>query len=309
MPRKRTSSGYRDPQKKRTTGDALKDSTPTSQHDVNLQSQSKPSIRRRLLEVDLGLNPPLLPASAETRGNYTTWLCGRGLAEPKGDPNAADYGPCVATLFDSLDVNGLPTRDKPGYAGVPIELSVLKIDRYGQVITSDSNSSVQVYSALNGKRVNDDSVTIQGSIYSGFVRGEASLSIAVKPSFSNISGGRTELLRQPFLYIAGNDALNKTAGSSMQTPVYLVHLAQGDQSPCPQGAVLTLSNGSLQGFGRFGECTLCKAGTYSLSPLAGPSSSEPGCFSCPVSLQITSHALPNLLAVCIAKTSHTRTYA
>ena len=148
---------------------------------------------------------------------------------------------------------------------------------------SDSNSSIQVYTGLGGARENDDSVSLLGSIYSGFKQGRAQLSIGIKPAFSelNVSTGRTALLRQPFLYVAGADAFNDTEGGLMQTDVMHVHIAQGNQQACPSGFVLMLTNDSAVS-GRPGECVRCKPGTYSLSPLAGPTDLEPGCLACPV---------------------------
>ena len=148
---------------------------------------------------------------------------------------------------------------------------------------SDSNSSIQVYSGLGGARANDDSIILQGSIYSGFEQGRARLSIGIKPAFSelNVSSGLTALVRQPYLYVAGADAFNDTEGTLMQTDVMQVHIAQGNQQACPTGFVLTLTNDSAVG-GRPGECVQCKPGFYSLSPLAGPTDLEPGCLQCPV---------------------------
>ena len=77
---------------------------------------------------------PVPPASSDTRNLHTHWLCGRGLPTPNAKPNTAVYGPCVATLFDNLQMTGLPSQEEPGFAGVALQLDVLKVDTYGQTI-------------------------------------------------------------------------------------------------------------------------------------------------------------------------------
>jgi hypothetical protein len=60
----------------------------------------------------------------------------------------------------------MPTRQTPGYAGVPLKLEVVKLDTYGQTISADSSSSLQVYSAVAGTKANDNTVAFLGSIFS-----------------------------------------------------------------------------------------------------------------------------------------------
>jgi Ca2+-binding EF-hand superfamily protein len=253
-------------------------------------------LRRLISGPSSAVPSPVLPASEKTLRMHELWLCNRGLSKPNLKPNTAVYGPCVATLFDNLKMTGLPSEKNPGYAGVNLELEVQKKDTYGQIILSDSNSSIQVYSAMNGARTTDMSISIEGSIYSGFVQGRAQLKISVKPSFSelNMSTKYTALLLRPYLYVAGADAFSDTEGAVMQSEVMQMHIAQGYQQVCPTGYVLSLTNG----LNNPGGCMKCKAGSYSLSPLAGPPpedcppntankdkeclATEPGCFKCPV---------------------------
>ncbi len=58
------------------------------------------------------------------RGGARAALCGIG--------NTAGYGPCVASTFRRLAVEGLPVSAAPGHAGLLIEVRVLKLDAYGQ---------------------------------------------------------------------------------------------------------------------------------------------------------------------------------
>jgi hypothetical protein len=156
---------------------------------------------------------------------------------------------------------------------------VLKLDVYGQIITTDSLSTLQLHSAFNGETSNDDSVSFLGSIFSAFNRGRATFTIGVKPSFASaqLQLGVATLQRQLFLYVAGTDM---TTRLPMQSNVSQVHLANQNQSVCTAGSVLTLA--AENAAGRPGACTVCQPGSYSLDPLmAPPGSTGPGCLPCP----------------------------
>jgi len=215
-------------------------------------------------------------AAPATLADITYWLCGRGLAEPPAHNNTAMYGHCLAGVYSHLEVTGLPTYESPQFAGVDIKLVVLKKDIYGQTVAADSSSSLQLLSARDRKiGVPDPGILLLGSVFSGFQQGRAEFAIGVKPTFASTSvlTGTTTLLRQPFLYIAGTDFQTNAA---MQTPAFKVHIAHGNQSVCPPGSVLALDQAAV------GECTRCKPGSYSLSPLVGPAySTVPGCLNCP----------------------------
>ena len=92
---------------------------------------------RRLLSS----NPKTLPVTALesplTLVDHTHWLCDRGSADPSPHANTAAYGDCVASGFEPgspwfqrLDLTGLPPRETPGFAGLNIDLVVVKKDIY-----------------------------------------------------------------------------------------------------------------------------------------------------------------------------------
>jgi predicted Zn-ribbon and HTH transcriptional regulator len=203
---------------------------------------------------------------------------------PRADSNLAAYGPCLATTYARLELSGLPSPDSPGFAGVLMELVVLKKDTYGQTVFPDSSSSLQVFSSLNGARgANDASVSFLGSIFSGFENGRAHFSIGVKPTFSSLSEleGRTALLRQPFLYISGTDV---ATGAAMQTDVLQVHLSTLNRSACRRGSVLVRD--STDTLPTPGACVLCSPGKYSVKALTGV------CLVCPPSATCFNGAPP-----------------
>jgi hypothetical protein len=210
------------------------------------------------------------------------WLCDRGQESPAAHNNSAVYGPCIATLYNHLELTGLPEREAPGLAGLAMELQVVKKDAYGQDISADSSSSLQLRSALGGnKGLNDESVAFLGSIFSGFHQGRALFSVAVKPTFASVSAlaGRATLHRTPFVFVTGTDS---STGALMQTEPQKMYLAaEGNHSVCPPGYVLAL-DADANGGGRPGGCTRCSFGKYSLSPLVGAAGSmDPGCLNCP----------------------------
>jgi hypothetical protein len=172
----------------------------------------------------------------------------------------------------------MPTRQTPGYAGVPLKLEVVKLDQYQQTMTADSSSSLQVYSAFAGTKVDDDSVAFLGSIFSGFQSGRAVFSIGVKPTFASVSvlDRYAELQREPFLYVKGTDL---TTGAVMETAPQQVHLSSGKRTVCPVGSALVLepSVGSetVMTDPRPGTCKVCDSGFYNVNPLTGR------CLACP----------------------------
>jgi hypothetical protein len=93
--------------------------------------------------------------------------------------NTAQYGPCIASGYHRLGLKGMPTRQT--HAGVMLNLYVVKLDQYEQIMTADSSSSLQVYSALEGTKVNDNSVTFIGNIISGFREGQAVFQLVSSP--------------------------------------------------------------------------------------------------------------------------------
>jgi hypothetical protein len=262
---------------------ATKDIELVRNQDVPIRSYHQPQ-RRRLLSSDaLGTEPGAAIAAPLSLSGLTRWICNRGLASPAPHLNAGAYGACVATPYHRLEVQGMPTRQTPGYAGVPLKLEIVKLDTYGQNITVDSSSSLQVYSAVAGTKVNDITVAFLGSIFSGFQGGRAVFSVGVKPTFVSVSAadGRTELQRPPYLYFKGTDL---TTGVVMETDPQQVHLAVQNKTVCAPGSVLSLDPGAnANTFPRAGACKACRPGTYSLDALASPAGTgqDPDCFNCP----------------------------
>ena len=200
------------------------------------------------------------------------WICNRAHQVPVAHGNNAQYGPCVATGYHSLDVAGLPAAESPGYAGVSMDIEVSKLDRYGQVITSDSTSSLQMYSSLGQSLGNDPSVSFVGSTFSVFQSGRAIFLVAVRPTFTAVSmaGNWTELFRQAFVYVTGTDS---EVGLAMSTQALQIHLASGNIPACRPGSVLMM--GRVTEMGQPGVCSRCKIGEYSSHPLSPP------CKRCP----------------------------
>jgi hypothetical protein len=202
----------------------------------------------------------------------------------RADNNNAVYGPCVATTYKRLELSGLPTTDSPGFAGVVMELVVLKQDAYNQTVTADSSSSLQVFSANDGTRgANDRSVSFLGAIITVFKEGRARFSIAVKPTFAKVSMlvDRTALLRQQFLYMSGTDL---ATGGAMETDVHQVHLATHNRSACRLGTVLVLDDSNTMPTP--GACVQCSPKEYNVKALTGV------CLACPPSAECFNGAPP-----------------
>jgi len=226
----------------------------------NISLLSK-SIRRTISHGSEASRVLKLHGHVSAIDTITQWLCKRGRAGV-AHHNGASYGPCAGTLFHHLEMTGLPTSEVPGFAGVSIELVVLKQDFYNQTIASDSSSTLQLYSALDGEKVNDATVSFRGSIFTGFEAGVAKFSIAVKPTFVEVTSTLATLLSQPHVYASGRDV---DTSLSMETDVRLLHLSQGnvDQYPCPTGHELTLDAADTAEIGASrggsGACNPCEA--------------------------------------------------
>ena len=252
---------------------------------------------RRLLSS----NPKTLPVTALesplTLVDHTHWLCDRGSADPSPHANTAAYGDCVASGFEPgspwfqrLDLTGLPPRETPGFAGLNIDLVVVKKDIYSQKITADSSSKLQLYSALAGEKSNDDSISfVGGTVFSGFQEGQALFSIGIKPTFTSvsISDKYSELHRSPFLYAQGIDFFS---GAAIETKPQEVHLASRNRTVCPVGLALVRDSSTGPGTDlRPGMCTACTEiaeNTYNSNPLTGE------CLACPPSAYCSNGAPP-----------------
>ena len=238
-------------------------------------------------------------AASSTLGALTHWLCGSSKPGLEISDNTAMYGPCIATSFHSLEFTGLPTRESPSFLSAFQSMEVSKKDAYHQIITSDSASTMQLFSAKAGVAgVNDESVSFQGSMFSGFVAGIATFKVTVKPTFVKLEaenlfsfiGGavRTTYVRHnsrlqqtPFLYVSGTDAVS---GGAMQTQVMPFHVAE----KCPSGYILNAEAAT---------CTSCEFGKYSLDSRLGPeNSTSPECLDCPPGALARDCRLDNVVA-------------
>jgi N-acetylneuraminic acid mutarotase len=201
-----------------------------------------------------------------TLDSHVKELCG---SQP--NRNAAGYGPCVATPFHRLDITGLTTASSQRFAGLPFPLQVRKRDAYGQVMVTDSDSTVRLLSARDGQKVLDTSVSLVGAT-AVLNKGIAAFEVAAKPTFASVNEDQATLLRQPFVYAEGTDA---AANANMQSDVHQVFLAE-NRSVCPPGHVLDLDDaGSRAGPG---SCLECPQTTFSSHPLESRNGS---CSPCP----------------------------
>jgi hypothetical protein len=187
-----------------------------------------------------------------------------------GAGNAAKYGPCLATSYRVLEVVGLPTHDAPAYPGLAFTVTVVKKDGYNQTVFSDSISTVKVQ-PVHSAAAPADIIAV-----AAMTSGEARVSLVLRPLFV-WRGGTVELASAPGLLLTGADA---QTGGAMQVATAEVAFARGE-GVCPDGHVLLLESSVPAGDALQGYCSVCGPGTYSVSPLAGPSpSSLPACLEC-----------------------------
>jgi hypothetical protein len=200
-----------------------------------------------------------------------------------GANNSALYGhyqQCIATDFWKLQVSEVSGMV---YSGVPFNFTAEKQDAYGTTILSDL-SSIRVLQAIPTTADGEaDSLTsVLGSAVSVVKRGKAIFQFAIKATFSKIDYARKRAgTNSPiFLSIVDTD-MEAASGSDLVLVVLSVHMQQGG-GVCPQGYILALDlEGEVNGSA---VCTLCKSGTYSVSPLASGSESltaSPACLPCP----------------------------
>ena len=189
--------------------------------------------------------------------------------------NSAVYGPCIASAYASLKILGLPTYLKPSYPSLSFSILIQKQDFYGQLITTDSQSILQVHTSFNKSVTPNLLLPVSGSTIGVMIAGQLSLNIALKPIFGVVDARKkvTSFISQPAIYLKGVDT--QTSGmSTMLSEVYEVLMANGS-SVCPQGFVLLLD------LARVGSCMECGSGTYSVDPLVGRSTTGPSCLNCP----------------------------
>lgn len=226
-------------------------------------------------------NAVILRRSVEVGHVLTKIGCASaGFSEFCGTNNSALYGACVASGYARLAISF--TTDHL-YAGVAFNLTVKKLDVYGNTILSDSTSVLQAIVTSNRvieqRSEATDSVAIVGPSLAQISKGVATFLFAVEPTFSDINllNGSAKLSGQIYFYLNGSDS---QAGIVMISDAMQLNLEQG-QTVCPAGYILMLSEKiATQGPA---VCQFCKPGTYSLRPLAHMPGSAltPSCIICP----------------------------
>ena len=232
--------------------------------------------RARHSTVDMGPGRRLLSLAYAThpRGAPLEEHAARLCALP-GHGNTALFGDCTATDYTRLEIRGLPTPQAQGYAGVGLELEVLKKDAYGNTILSDTGSAVQIKTGLAGTYDVDDSTSLTGSIFSVLISGRTQFTNAIKPTFVKAADSdEVQTKRLPFIYVEGTDG----NGANMRSNVLQAHLVSSSSmaSICPSGYILSPDGTIDRVAGSPAVCTLCASNTYVLNPL-----SAEGCIACP----------------------------
>ena len=203
------------------------------------------------------------------------------------EENFAVCGSCLASNYKFIEILNVP---KTVYAGLEFSFLVIKRDAYNQTIASDSASLLQVYPFLDEGPTSDQSFDILGTSVVQLKSGEALISIAIKPTFSEIStfdgtvsNGTVSIRRirrMPVIYLKGGDSQTNPS-SVMKSRTFEITPSVG-RNVCPRGYVLSLDN--MNDMNGSGTCELCKPGTYSLDPLAaapGYLMNGPACLNCP----------------------------
>ena len=194
-----------------------------------------------------------------------------------GSENNALYGQCIASDCKTVQSVYAPML---AYPGLPISIVALKKDAYNQTIISDSASVIQVFASTE-LRSESAAIKISGNTIVRFSSGLASISLAISPIFASIDfrRGITSLLFQPCLYLSGVDSQTSLTIQSHEFSISF----QSGRRVCPGGYILDFYQpGSTNGSA---TCTFCKAGTYSVNPLApqpDSASSAPSCMNCPL---------------------------
>ena len=193
--------------------------------------------------------------------------------------NDAAYGPCIASTYSTLQIFDLPTAERPSFPGLEFQMIVTKEDSYGQIIITDSTSLLQVFAV---REQANQSLSVLGTTVVQMQEGRALFSISTQPSFTEVSfaQGFTQLQSEPFIYISGIDS-EAILNLIMRSANVRINIANGS-TVCPTGYILNLEDANRVG-ARRGSCSLCRSGTYSVSPLKGVTSDQdPSCLNCPL---------------------------
>ena len=182
--------------------------------------------------------------------------------------NDAAYGKCFASSYKHLNVSGLPTHEFPAYAGIAFPVTVQKLDFYNQTIITDSRSVLQIQFLSNG------SGSTPGNSVASLHSGQTTLSVIVKPLITFSQGNAGLVLDVvPSIYITGIDSQADRI-SAMVSGAFNIVLAENEKI-CPAGFILAFDELAITKL-KFGYCSKCGPGTYSVSALAR------FCFNCPV---------------------------
>ena len=205
----------------------------------------------------------------ESKDSFMKILCGAN--------NSALYGSCIASSFCKLQVSKLA---EIVYTGLLFNFSVSKLDAYGNIILSDSSSILQAIPTLSSGGI-DGRTAIISSARSTMEDGTAFFLLQIQVTFLKIDyiENSATLYAPIFLSIEGIDA---EFGGIMNSSLVALNVQDG-ASVCPEGYILQLEEVSIANVPAI--CTFCKAGTYSVSPLAhlpGAVPETPTCLNCPV---------------------------
>jgi hypothetical protein len=196
-----------------------------------------------------------------------------------GPQNSALYGLCIASSAKYLFLFFTPSPVDAVQPALPFILSVQKQDFYGQLISSDSSSYVEVHVVAEEHDI-DPGVSISGTALLKLHAGVGNISIGIKPVFTVASPqGIVALSSKINLIVRGQDAETLSPLSSNSVPI---SIAEGIDI-CPPGFIVVLEPQISPGAGRRGACTYCLPGTYSVNPLYSVTgnASNPACLNCP----------------------------
>eukprot|EP00961_Rhodomonas_salina_P023715 318637-Rhodomonas_salina.2 len=178
-------------------------------------------------------------AQREEACGFECALCSESQA------TTALFGSCAASTYASL--RAPPTV--AAYPGQIVSVRVEKLDRFGQVMLSDSLSRIEAYAALESDATGettpdelllDPSVRIIGEPELQMNAGHADLTIGVVPRYSEVlrSQHSTTLDRQPLIAFRGVDVVT---GAQMWSGAVRVDLT-ANRNVCPQGYILALGD-------------------------------------------------------------------
>ncbi len=198
-----------------------------------------------------------------------------------GPGNSAVYGECVASDFKKLETM-LPDESGNVHPGLQFSIYAQKKDAYNQTITTDSASIMQAFQSV--QQLNSDLIPtkVSGNSIVRMNSGLVIFNLALSPIFALVDFhfGVANLQYEPKLFISGIDSHTSLM---MQTEEFSIRINEGS-SVCPKGYILDFD--ILGGKNGSASCSFCKAGTYSVNPLAPLSgslaSAAPSCLNCPI---------------------------